>query len=84
MTAATSSSVTSCPDCRVATVQWRNTLSGLLYAVLCFPCGIYCCLQRRQLHCTRCDCDVSAAIRSEIHLPSGYFCNIFLFLFYFS
>ncbi|VDL83900.1 unnamed protein product [Nippostrongylus brasiliensis] len=25
---------------------------------MCFPCGIYCCLQRRQLHCTRCDCDV--------------------------
>ncbi|KAK6038814.1 hypothetical protein COOONC_23681 [Cooperia oncophora] len=54
----TASDTSSCPDCHSRTVRWRNTLSGLLYAIFCFPCGIYCCLKRRQQHCSQCDCDV--------------------------
>ncbi|VDP33756.1 unnamed protein product [Heligmosomoides polygyrus] len=60
----TASDTSSCPDCQSRTVRWRNTLTGVLWAVLCFPCGIYCCLKRRQQHCSQCDCDVGPRLLS--------------------
>ncbi|EYC13148.1 hypothetical protein Y032_0045g1294 [Ancylostoma ceylanicum] len=63
----TSSTVSSCPDCQSRTVHWRNTLSGLLCGILCFPCGIYCCLRRRQQHCSKCDCDVIKSTRLPVN-----------------
>ncbi|PIO77791.1 hypothetical protein TELCIR_00053 [Teladorsagia circumcincta] len=68
----TASDTSSCPDCRSRTVHWRNTLSGILYAIFCFPCGIYCCLKRRQQHCSQCDCDVIKASRGAATSSLGY------------
>ncbi|KAK5985498.1 hypothetical protein GCK32_009901 [Trichostrongylus colubriformis] len=67
---AADSDLPSCPDCRSQTVKWRNTLSGILWAIFCFPCGIYCCLKRRQQHCTKCDCDI---IKSPKNAPPSSF-----------
>uniref|UniRef100_A0A7I4Y3Z6 Membrane protein BRI3 n=1 Tax=Haemonchus contortus TaxID=6289 RepID=A0A7I4Y3Z6_HAECO len=66
------SDTTSCPDCHSRTVRWRNTLSGLLWAIFCFPCGIYCCLKRRQQHCSQCDCDVIKSSRDAQTDSFGY------------
>ncbi|KAK6057764.1 hypothetical protein COOONC_04678 [Cooperia oncophora] len=68
----TASDTSSCPDCHSRTVRWRNTLSGLLYAIFCFPCGIYCCLKRRQQHCSQCDCDVIKCSRGAAVTSLGY------------
>uniref|UniRef100_A0A1I7WXD7 Brain protein I3 n=1 Tax=Heterorhabditis bacteriophora TaxID=37862 RepID=A0A1I7WXD7_HETBA len=51
-------SMSNCPDCDKQTVRWRYTLRGILYAVLLFPCGIYCCLKKKQQYCPQCKCDV--------------------------
>ncbi|KAF8361593.1 hypothetical protein PRIPAC_88516 [Pristionchus pacificus] len=47
-----------CPDC-AASVSRRYTWKGVLSAVLCFPCGIYCCLKTyARYQCSRCGCDI--------------------------
>ncbi|GMR35961.1 hypothetical protein PMAYCL1PPCAC_06156 [Pristionchus mayeri] len=62
MDAGPSTSATSppllCPDCAAA-VSRRYTWRGVLSAVFCFPCGIYCCLKTyARYQCSRCGCDI--------------------------
>ncbi|KJH47582.1 hypothetical protein DICVIV_06334 [Dictyocaulus viviparus] len=68
----TNSTCSFCPNCHSRTVTWQNTLEGLLYAIFCFPCGIYCCLRRRLQHCSKCDCDVIKSSRTHPMNTLGY------------
>ncbi|KAJ1373128.1 hypothetical protein KIN20_038460 [Parelaphostrongylus tenuis] len=69
---ASSLDLSSCPNCHSRTLTWRNTFTGILYAIFCFPCGIYCCLKKRQQHCSKCDCDVVKATRGTSLNSLGY------------
>ncbi|CAJ0573126.1 unnamed protein product, partial [Mesorhabditis spiculigera] len=60
-----------CPDCRTRSVAWRFTWRGIFYAILCFPCGLFCCFRRRERHCTKCDCDVVSALPETV-IDNGY------------
>ncbi|CAJ0948131.1 unnamed protein product, partial [Mesorhabditis belari] len=53
-----------CPDCNTHSVSHRFTWKGLLYAILCFPCGIYFCFRRRERHCSKCHCEIIKAINT--------------------
>uniref|UniRef100_A0A914HDR7 Membrane protein BRI3 n=1 Tax=Globodera rostochiensis TaxID=31243 RepID=A0A914HDR7_GLORO len=46
-----------CPACRRA-LRRRYTLRGLLWAMLCFPCGMFCCMRRQRRRCSACNSDV--------------------------
>uniref|UniRef100_A0A1I8EKB9 Brain protein I3 n=1 Tax=Wuchereria bancrofti TaxID=6293 RepID=A0A1I8EKB9_WUCBA len=43
-----------CPVCKVDSVKKRLTWRGLLHGMLCFPCGIYCCMKSRVWFCPLC------------------------------
>ncbi|CAG0883531.1 unnamed protein product [Cyprideis torosa] len=46
--------VPNCPHCKAGTMQKTPTTCGWLFAVLCFPVGILCCLCLRERKCTKC------------------------------
>uniref|UniRef100_A0AC35FUD6 Membrane protein BRI3 n=1 Tax=Panagrolaimus sp. PS1159 TaxID=55785 RepID=A0AC35FUD6_9BILA len=46
-----------CPVCKTQLVE-KFTWKGILMAILCFPCGIFCCMRRRKLRCQHCDHEV--------------------------
>uniref|UniRef100_A0AC34F7P9 Membrane protein BRI3 n=1 Tax=Panagrolaimus sp. ES5 TaxID=591445 RepID=A0AC34F7P9_9BILA len=46
-----------CPVCKTQLVE-KFTWRGILLAILCFPCGILCCLRKRKLRCQSCDHEV--------------------------
>lgn len=47
-----------CPFCR-APLEARWTWWGVLKAVLCFPCGLWCCPAPKNMHCAKCNLNVS-------------------------
>nr|CTP81319.1 Bm6065 [Brugia malayi] len=52
-----------CPVCKVDSVKKRLTLRGLLHGMLCFPCGIYCCMKSRVWFCPLCTNEVKVIVR---------------------
>ncbi|KAL7076384.1 hypothetical protein ACQ4LE_004297 [Meloidogyne hapla] len=46
-----------CPQCR-RSLRGQFTFRGLLWGILCFPCGLFCCFRRRRMHCSSCENEV--------------------------
>ncbi|VDN01962.1 unnamed protein product [Thelazia callipaeda] len=63
-----------CPICKVYSVKKRFTWSGIIYAVICFPCGIYCCMNARVWFCPLCANEIDYSDGSELSLGQSYRC----------
>ncbi|VDN60203.1 unnamed protein product [Dracunculus medinensis] len=51
-----------CPNCKVDSIKKQFTWKGVLYGILCFPCGLYCCLKSyRQQYCPLCELPLSSS-----------------------
>ncbi|CAD6195673.1 unnamed protein product [Caenorhabditis auriculariae] len=61
-----------CPSCGKPQLKRRFDWRAILYAILCFPCGIYCCLRRRSRYCRGCHCDVIQSGERPIGQGLGY------------
>ncbi|GMS83770.1 hypothetical protein PENTCL1PPCAC_5945, partial [Pristionchus entomophagus] len=59
-----SPSAVSCPDCGVGTAK-RFTWKGVFLALICFPCGIFCCLYNTIDVCPECGCEIINATLTE-------------------
>uniref|UniRef100_A0A915CYT5 Membrane protein BRI3 n=1 Tax=Ditylenchus dipsaci TaxID=166011 RepID=A0A915CYT5_9BILA len=46
-----------CPVCHKP-LKEKFTWRGILWAIFCFPCGMFCCFRRRTLRCKTCDFEV--------------------------
>ncbi|KAI1713780.1 brain protein I3 [Ditylenchus destructor] len=42
-----------CPVCKQQ-VEEKFTWRGILWAIFCFPCGMFCCFRRTRLRCPHC------------------------------
>ncbi|VBB26932.1 unnamed protein product [Acanthocheilonema viteae] len=63
-----------CPVCKVDSVKKRLTWSGLLHGVLCFPCGIYCCIKSRVWFCPLCTNEVNYSDGRQPSFSRDYRC----------
>uniref|UniRef100_A0A8R1XNC2 Brain protein I3 n=1 Tax=Onchocerca volvulus TaxID=6282 RepID=A0A8R1XNC2_ONCVO len=63
-----------CPVCKVNSVKKRATWRGLLYCILCFPCGIYCCLKNRVWFCPLCTNEINYSDGREPSFSRDYRC----------
>ncbi|KAM3719145.1 Brain protein [Dirofilaria immitis] len=63
-----------CPVCKVNSVKKRVTWRGLLNSVLCFPCGIYCCLESRVWFCPLCTNEINYSDGKEPSFNRDYRC----------
>ncbi|EFP12123.1 hypothetical protein CRE_03338 [Caenorhabditis remanei] len=67
----TTSSTTTCPACHEKRVKSRFSWRAILWAIFCFPCGIYCCLRRKTYYCSQCECDVVKRTETRQIAPRG-------------
>ncbi|KAK6104252.1 hypothetical protein QQG55_15560 [Brugia pahangi] len=63
-----------CPVCKVDSVKKRLTWRGLLHGMLCFPCGIYCCMKSRVWFCPLCTNEVNYSNGREPSFGRDYRC----------
>ncbi|VDK74172.1 unnamed protein product [Litomosoides sigmodontis] len=63
-----------CPVCKVDSVRKRLTWSGLLHGILCFPCGIYCCVKSRVWFCPLCTNEVNYSDGRQPSFGRNYRC----------
>ncbi|CAG9537487.1 unnamed protein product [Cercopithifilaria johnstoni] len=63
-----------CPVCKIDSVKKRLTWSGLLRGVLCFPCGIYCCIKNRVWFCPLCTNEVNYSNGRQPSFDRDYRC----------
>uniref|UniRef100_A0A1I7VLM2 LITAF domain-containing protein n=1 Tax=Loa loa TaxID=7209 RepID=A0A1I7VLM2_LOALO len=63
-----------CPLCKVDSVKKRLTWRGLLHGILCFPCGIYCCMKSRVWFCPLCTNEVNYSDGREPSFGRDYRC----------
>uniref|UniRef100_A0AC34RRD0 Membrane protein BRI3 n=1 Tax=Panagrolaimus sp. JU765 TaxID=591449 RepID=A0AC34RRD0_9BILA len=60
-----------CPVCKNP-LKEKFDWKGILFAILCFPCGIFCCIRRRRLRCKQCEHEVYIADGSIPTIVSAY------------
>lgn len=60
-----------CPDCH-RQLQEKFTWRGILYAIFCFPCGIFFCYRKRRLQCPSCNYEVIISDGSVPTIAQAY------------
>ena len=49
-----------CPTCHEGFLNDKYTPCGYVWCILCFPCGIICCMETKKRLCSRCRAEFPA------------------------